>query len=164
MKPNVLNLFLAAVPVLSAVLLEAVFEKPLWHRLIPGMRGRLPRKQEASVPPQAVPPMFLLTPRPGAWRRGLIPSGICSNTKTGELTMTTPTETTKEKQIPAFYIFDTVESDGKKDSKRVGAAFAHKKGTGYSFLINGKRYAAFPPKVKTAAEAVQPEATGEKGA
>ena len=78
--------------------------------------------------------------------------------------MTTPTETTKEKQIPPFYIFDTVESDGKKENKRVGAAFAHKKGTGYSFLINGKRYAAFPPKAKPAAETVQPEATGEKGA
>jgi len=78
--------------------------------------------------------------------------------------MTTQTETTKEKQIPAFYIFDTVESSGKKESKRVGAAFAHKKGTGYSFLINGKRYATFPPKVKTAAETVQPEATEGKGA
>ena len=78
--------------------------------------------------------------------------------------MTTPTEPTKEKQIPAFYIFDTVESDGKKENKRVGAAFAHKKGTGYSFLINGKRYPAFPPKAKPAAETVQPEATGEKGA
>ena len=78
--------------------------------------------------------------------------------------MTTQTETTKEKQIPAFYIFDTVDSGGKKKSKRVGAAFAHKKGTGYSFLINGKRYAAFPPKVKTAIETVQPEATQGKGA
>lgn len=78
--------------------------------------------------------------------------------------MTTPTETTKEKQIPAFYIFDTVESDGKKENKRVGAAFAHKKGNGYSFLINGKRYAAFPPKAKTTAEIVQPEATEGEGA
>jgi hypothetical protein len=67
--------------------------------------------------------------------------------------MTTQTETTKEKQIPAFYIFDTFETDGKKENKRVGAAFAHKKGTGFSFLINGKRYAAFQPKVKTAAQA-----------
>jgi hypothetical protein len=78
--------------------------------------------------------------------------------------MTTQTETTKEKQIPAFYIFDTVETGGKKENKRVGAAFAHKKGTGYSFLINGKRYAAFPPKVKTAAQPAQPEATEGKGA
>lgn len=84
--------------------------------------------------------------------------------------MTTQTETTKEKQPVAFYIFDTVEADGKKESKRVGAAFAHKKGNGYSFLINGKRYAAFPPKVKTASEAaateasVQPAATKGKGA
>ena len=67
--------------------------------------------------------------------------------------MTTQTETTKEKQIPAFYIFDTVESNGKKENKRVGAAFAHKKGTGFSLLINGKRYAAFPPKAKAAAAA-----------
>ena len=37
--------------------------------------------------------------------------------------------------------------------------FAHKKGLGYSFVISGKRYAAFPPKVKTAAATVQPEAT-----
>ena len=78
--------------------------------------------------------------------------------------MTTPTETTKEKQLPAFYIFDTVEKDGKKENKRVGAAFAHKKGTGFNVLINGKRYAAFPPRVKTAAETVQPEATGGEGA
>jgi hypothetical protein len=78
--------------------------------------------------------------------------------------MTTQTETTKEKQIPAFYIFDTVETDGKKENKRVGAAFAHKKGNGYSFLINGKRYAAFPPKAKTAQPAEPEAATGEKGA
>ena len=84
--------------------------------------------------------------------------------------MTTQTETTKEKQIPAFYIFDTVESDGKKENKRVGAAFAHKKGTGYSFLINGKRYAAFAPKAKAAVQpvqaepSVQPEATEGSGA
>lgn len=77
--------------------------------------------------------------------------------------MTTQTETTKDKPIPAFYIFDTVETDGKKENKRVGAAFAHKKGTGFNFLINGKRYAAFPPKPKTAAT-VQPEATEGKGA
>lgn len=78
--------------------------------------------------------------------------------------MTTETETAKEKQVPAFYIFDTVESGGKKENKRVGAAFAHKKGNGYNLVINGKRYAAFPPKAKPAAEAVQPEATGGEGA
>jgi len=79
--------------------------------------------------------------------------------------MTTQTETTKEKQAPAFYIFNSVESEGKKESKRVGAAFAHKKGNGYTFLINGKRYAAFPPKPKTAeaTPAGQP-ATKGKGA
>ena len=105
-----------------------------------------------------------MTPRPGAWRRGLIPSGICSNTKKGETTITTPTETTKEKQVPAFYLFDTVETDGKKENKRVGAAFAHKKGKGYNFLINGKRYAAFPPKAKTAEQPAQPAVTEGSGA
>jgi len=35
--------------------------------------------------------------------------------------MTTKNETTKGKQAPAFYIFDTIEVDGKKEYKRVGA-------------------------------------------
>jgi len=74
--------------------------------------------------------------------------------------MTTPTETTIEKQLPAFYIFETVESDGKKENKRIGAAFAHRTGAGLNLLINGKRYAAFPPKAKTATETVQPEGEG----
>jgi hypothetical protein len=65
--------------------------------------------------------------------------------------MTTKNETTKEKQAPAFYIFDTVETDGQKESKRVGAAFKHSKGNGYNVIIDGKRYAAFPPKAKPAA-------------
>jgi hypothetical protein len=67
--------------------------------------------------------------------------------------MTTKNETTpKTKQVPAFYIFDTVESeDGQKENKRVGAAFRHGKGNGLNVVINGKRYAAFPPKAKTAA-------------
>lgn len=76
--------------------------------------------------------------------------------------MTTQTETTREKQVPAFYLFDTVEVDGKKENRHVGAAFTHKKGQGLTLLINGKRYAAFPPKAKAAAE---PAATvEEKGA
>ena len=65
--------------------------------------------------------------------------------------MTTKNETTKEKQAPAFYIFDTVETDSQKESKRVGAAFKHSKGNGYNVIINGKRFAAFPPKTKPAA-------------
>ena len=78
--------------------------------------------------------------------------------------MTTENQTTREKQVPAFYIFETIEAGGKKENKRIGAAFAHKKGNGYSFLINGKRYAAFPPKAKPAGEASDATATGEKGA
>lgn len=72
--------------------------------------------------------------------------------------MTTQTE--KEKQIPAFYIFDSVETDGKKENKRIGAAFPHKKGNGFTFLIAGKRYAAFPPKPKAD---VQPVSTKQPG-
>ena len=72
--------------------------------------------------------------------------------------MTTTTETTKEKQTPAFYIFDTVEADGKKEYKRIGAVFKHGKGSGYNLVIDGKRYAAFPPKQKTS------PATEETGA
>ncbi len=75
--------------------------------------------------------------------------------------MTTQTETTKEKQLPAFYIFDTVESGGKKENKRVGAAFAHSKGNGFNVIINGKRYSAFPPKAKPAGQPAQPATTGE---
>ena len=63
--------------------------------------------------------------------------------------MTTENETPKAKQTPAFYIFDTVETDGQKEYKRIGAAFAHKKGSGFNVIINGKRFAAFPPKPKT---------------
>lgn len=78
--------------------------------------------------------------------------------------MTTQNETTTaEKQVPAFYIFETTEAGGKKENKRIGAAFTHKKGKGLTLLVNGKRYAAFPPKAKAAAETAQPElpATGE---
>src|SRR5579859_7608670 len=115
------------------------------------MRGRSMRKQEASVPPRAVPPIFLLTLRPGAQRRGLIPSGICSNTKKEKDHDNTNRNDQRETDTGLLHLRHR-ESDGKKENKRVGAAFAHKKGTGFSFLINGKRYAAFPPKVKTAAK------------
>jgi len=74
--------------------------------------------------------------------------------------MTTEIETTAEKQVPAFYIFDTIENDGKKENRRIGAAFTHRKGGGLTLLLDGKRYAAFPPKPN----AVQPEATEETGA
>jgi len=65
--------------------------------------------------------------------------------------MTTKNETPKEKQVPAFYIFDTTEANGQKEYKRIGAAFAHKNGNGFNVIINGKRFAAFPPKLKTSA-------------
>lgn len=66
--------------------------------------------------------------------------------------MTTKSATPEKKQAPAFYIFDTVEVDGQKESKRVGAAFRHGKGNGYNVIIDGKRYAAFPPKAKSEAQ------------
>jgi len=37
----------------------------------------------------------------------------------------------------------------------VGAGFAHKKGKGVTLLINGKRYAAFPPKAKALADSTE---------
>ncbi len=59
--------------------------------------------------------------------------------------MTTNTETTtKTKQVPNFYIFENA-GEGQQGGKPVGAGFAHKKGKGVTLLINGKRYAAFPP-------------------
>jgi hypothetical protein len=67
-----------------------------------------------------------------------------------EIKMTTDKETKTAKQVPAFYLFDTVEQEGKKELKRIGAAFAHRKGYGFNFIINGKRYTAFPPKIKSA--------------
>lgn len=65
--------------------------------------------------------------------------------------MTTKTEKTIKKQAPAFYTFDSIETDGVKELKNVGAAFRHGKGNGYTVIIDGKRYAAFPPKAKSAA-------------
>lgn len=64
--------------------------------------------------------------------------------------MSTKVQATKTKQIPAFYLFDTVEADGKKELKRIGAAFAHKKGNGFNFIVNGMRFTAFRPKPKSA--------------
>ena len=70
--------------------------------------------------------------------------------------MTTNTETTtKTKQVPDFYIFENAGGEGQQGGKPVGAGFAHKKGKGVTLLINGKRYAAFPPKAKAAAEETQ---------
>ena len=64
------------------------------------------------------------------------------------MTTTTENQTAKVKQAPDFYIF----GDATKGAKPVGAAFAHKKGKGFTLLIAGKRYAAFPPKAKPAAQ------------
>ena len=72
------------------------------------------------------------------------------------MTTTTETQTAKPKQVPDFYIFE----NGEKGGKPAGAAFAHKKGKGFTLLIAGKRYAAFPPMAKTAAQPEQP-APGE---
>lgn len=63
------------------------------------------------------------------------------------MTTTTANETTKTKQIPSYYIFENAAA-GQKSGKPVGAAFAHKNGKGVTLLINGKRYAAFPPNLQ----------------
>ena len=71
--------------------------------------------------------------------------------------MTTNTETTtKTKQVPDFYIFENA-GNGEKGGKPAGAAFVPKKGKGFIILIGGKRYAAFPPKAKTAAQTELPQ-------
>ena len=77
------------------------------------------------------------------------------------MTTTTEKQTTKAKQVPDFYIFEN--ADGQKGGKPAGAAFKHGKGNGFTLLLGGKRYAAFPPKTKSAEQPAQP-ATGEKGA
>jgi len=82
------------------------------------------------------------------------------------MTTTTENQTTKPKQKPDFYIFENGAS-GEKSGKPAGAAFRHGKGNGFTLLIGGKRYAAFPPKAKTPAQAelsIQPAATEGKGA
>ena len=78
------------------------------------------------------------------------------------MTTTTETTTTKAKQAPDFYIFEN--ADGQKGGKPAGAAFKHGKGNGFTLLLGGKRYAAFPPKAKSAPAAEQPAATEGKGA
>lgn len=71
--------------------------------------------------------------------------------------MTTTTEkTTKAKQSPDFFIFESTGKD-ENGGKPAGAAFLHKKGKGFTILIAGKRYAAFPRKAKTDAGQQQPE-------
>ena len=69
------------------------------------------------------------------------------------MTTTTENQTAKTKQAPDFYIFENTAA-GQPGGKPAGAAFKHKTGKGYTILVAGKRYAAFPPKAKT-----QPEAT-----
>ena len=59
----------------------------------------------------------------------------------------------KPKQAPAFYIYDTIETAEGKSYKRVGAGFRHRKGKGFTVIIDGKRLAVFPPKAKSAAAA-----------
>ena len=75
------------------------------------------------------------------------------------MTTTTENQTAKAKQVPDFYIFDN-GSDGTKSGKPVGSVFVHKKGNGFTLMIGGKRYAAFPPKTKSTAQPEQP-AQGE---
>jgi hypothetical protein len=76
------------------------------------------------------------------------------------MTTTTENPAAKTKQVPDFYIFENGANNG-QGGKPAGAAFAHKKGKGFTVVVAGKRYAAFPPKPKAA---VQPEVTEGKGA
>ena len=71
----------------------------------------------------------------------------------------TENQMSKAKQVPDFYIFENAPN-GERSGAPAGAGFRHKKGQGFTLLIAGKRYAAFPPKAKSA----QAEATEGKGA
>ncbi len=75
--------------------------------------------------------------------------------------MTTATEnqTEKTKQAPDFYIFENGQN-GEKGGKPAGAVYGHKKGKGFTILMNGKRYAAFPPKAKSSAQLATHEGKG----
>lgn len=73
------------------------------------------------------------------------------------MTTTTENKETKKAKKPAdMYLFEQ-GADG-KENKIVGSIYRHTKGNGFSVLMNGKRYMAFPPKAKA------PEATEGKGA
>lgn len=77
--------------------------------------------------------------------------------------MTTETKPTKAKQVPAFYIFETIEIEGERERRPAGAAFPHKSGGGFNIVIDGQRFVAFPPKAKTESEAKSSEATLTEG-
>jgi hypothetical protein len=75
--------------------------------------------------------------------------------------MTTETNTTKTKRVPAFYIFENIETDGQHERRLAGAAFAHSKGNGFLIIIDGQRFVSFPPEAKT--EAPSADATSTEG-
>lgn len=52
---------------------------------------------------------------------------------------------TTNNNTPAFYLFAQIDGE----TKRVGAAFKHRKGNGFNVLINGQRFIAFPPNPAT---------------
>ena len=74
------------------------------------------------------------------------------------MTNETENKAAKAKQVPDFYVFENGTTD-QKGGKPAGAVFAHKKGKGFTLLVGGKRYVAFPPKAKSA-EATATEASG----
>lgn len=76
------------------------------------------------------------------------------------MTTSAENDTKKPKQAPDFYIFENGQN-GEKGGKPAGAVYGHKKGKGFTILMNGKRYAAFPPKAKAEG---QPAAQEGKGA
>ncbi|MEP7170123.1 MAG: hypothetical protein ABI855_12190 [Bacteroidota bacterium] len=75
-------------------------------------------------------------------QREASPERVIQTKKENNMTTETKNPT---KKIPAFYIFEK-GTDG--NSKRIGAAFRHGKGSGMNIVINNTRYVAFPPKAK----------------
>ena len=73
--------------------------------------------------------------------------------------MTTEKQTTTKKKAPTHNIYPT-GADGKLDYTKGGVGFAHSKGGGVNFIINGQRWTSFPAKPKAAQQSEQP-AEGE---
>jgi hypothetical protein len=127
----------------------------------PAIRGRFSRQQEASVPPEGFPQFSCMTLHPLDGSPEASPERVFAKRRKTMTTTTENTETRKTKKPADRYIF---EGDGNQ-KKIVGSVYFHQKGNGMNILIGNKRYSAFAPKAKPAAQAPagQPAAEG-KGA
>src|SRR4051794_34911234 len=99
---------------------------------LPAIRDCFLHQQEESVPPNG-PPNFPVDAASAAGGREASPARVMQTRGDTNMTTTTENQTTKAKQVPDFYIFENGPNNG--PGKPVGAAFAHKKGKGFTFLV-----------------------------